>query len=78
MATGKHDLDNNKSNSYLETDLNAINFAKWLQHTDNGDWHYNPFTKELTNSIGFSPSDCLEDGIYTIEELYVKYKILNK
>jgi hypothetical protein len=52
---------------------NAINFAKWLQHLDNGITHYNPFTKQESESIGFSPSDCLEDGIYTIEVLYEKW-----
>lgn len=53
---------------------NAIEFTKWLHHLDNGTTHYNPFTKEETESIGFSPNDCLIDGIYTIEELYDKWK----
>ena len=53
-----------------------IEFAKWLQHLDNGTEHYNPFTKEKSPSIGFSPSDCLNDDVYTIEELYIKWKEL--
>lgn len=56
---------------------NAIEFAKWLQHLDNGTTHYNPFTKEETHSIGFSPYECLIDEIYTIEELYDKWESLN-
>jgi hypothetical protein len=48
----------------------AMEFSKWLQHLDNGTTHYNPFTKEETESIGFSPHDCLTDEIYTIEQLY--------
>jgi hypothetical protein len=56
---------------------NAIEFAKWLQYLDNGTTHYNPFTKEETESIGFSPYDCLIDEVYTIEELYDKWKLLS-
>lgn len=56
---------------------NSVEFAKWLQHLDNGTKHYNPFTKEETESIGFSPYDCLTDEIYTIEELYDKWQLLS-
>jgi len=58
--------------------IEAIEFAKWLQHLDNGTTHYNPFTKEETESIGFSPNECLENNIYSIEELYIKWKNLKK
>lgn len=59
-------------------EIRPIEFYRWLQHLDNGTTHYNPYTKEETESIGFSPYDCLVDGIYTIDELYEKYKLLNK
>ena len=49
---------------------NSIKFAKWLKHTDNGIFHYNPHTQEKSESIGFSPWDCFIDDIYTIEQLY--------
>ena len=49
---------------------NSIEFAKWLKHTDNGTVHYNPHTKEKSESIGFSPWDCFIDDIHTIEQLY--------
>jgi len=51
----------------------AIGFAKWLKHLDNGDTHYNPETKEKTASIGFSPFDCFIDDIETPENLYALY-----
>lgn len=56
---------------------NAIEFAKWLQHLDNGTTHYNPFTKEESESIGFSPYDCLINEHNTIEELYNKWRSLS-
>jgi hypothetical protein len=52
----------------------AIEFAKWLKHSDNGDIHYNPETKEKTSSIGFSPYDCFIDDVYTVEKLYEEFK----
>lgn len=63
----------------IETMLkeNAVEFAMWLQHQDNGTTHYNPHTKETTESIGFSPSDCLNDNVYSIDELYDKWMRLN-
>lgn len=63
----------------IETMLkeNAVEFAMWLQHQDNGTTHYNPHTKEITESIGFSPSDCLNDNVYSIDELYDKWMRLN-
>lgn len=54
----------------------AIRFAKWLKHIDNGTEHYNPITKETTQSIGFSPNDCFHDDIMTVEELYERFKTL--
>ncbi len=51
-----------------------IEFAKWLKHLDNGTEHYNPYTKEITPSIGFSPYDCYLDNLMTIEELYKEWK----
>ncbi len=56
-----------------EVELVAIDFAKWLKHLDNGTEHYNPLTKETSQSIGFSPYDCFIDDLMTIEELYKKY-----
>lgn len=53
--------------------IEIIEFAKWLQHLDNGTTHYNPHTKEETASIGFSPYDCFVDGVMPIEVLYEKY-----
>lgn len=63
----------------IETMLkeNAVDFAMWLQHQDNGTTHYNPHTKEKTESIGFSPSDCLNENIFSINELYDKWMALN-
>lgn len=52
----------------------AVLFGKWLKHLDNGTTHYNPFTKEETASIGFSPADCFADDTITVEELYLKFK----
>lgn len=52
----------------------AIEFAKWLKHSDNGDIHYDPYTKGTSSSIGFSPYDCFVDDIYTVEKLYVEFK----
>ncbi len=54
--------------------IEAIEFAKWLKHLDNGTWHYNPHTEEETVSIGFSPYDCFTNDAYTVEELYDKFK----
>lgn len=51
----------------------AIAFGKWLKHLDNGTTHYNPYTQETTDSIGFSPSDCFFDNLMTVEELYNKF-----
>ena len=53
--------------------LYSIEFAKWLKHNDNGTDHYNPFTKETSESIGFSPLDCYMDDIMSIEELFDKF-----
>ena len=52
----------------------AIKFAMWLMHEDNGTTHYNPYTKEETPSIGFSPWDSWIDQIKTPEELYKLFK----
>ena len=52
----------------------AIEFAKWLKHLDNGDEHYNPYTNEKSASIGFSPFDCFIDNFKTVEELYEHFK----
>jgi len=49
-------------------------FYNWLLHTDNGTEHYNPHTKEKTQSIGFSPFDCFIDRILTVEQLYDRWK----
>lgn len=56
----------------------AIEFAKWLQHIDNGDVHFDPFTKTKSASIGYSPSDCLQDEVYSVEELFEKWMLLPK
>lgn len=56
--------------------VEAIAFAKWLKHLDNGDVHYNPLTKAESPSIGFSPFDCFVDDVYTVEELYKRWKEL--
>ena len=50
-----------------------ISFALWTHHLDNGSNHYNPFTEEQTESIGFSPSDCLYDELMTPEQLLDEY-----
>jgi hypothetical protein len=55
----------------------AIEFAKWLKHYDNSVTHFDPFTKTESQSIGFSPYDCFIDELYTVEELYEKFKQLN-
>lgn len=47
-----------------------VKFAKWLKNLDNGTEHYNPYTGEKSDSIGFSPCDCYEDDVMTVEELY--------
>ncbi len=47
-----------------------VKFVKWLQHSDNGDTHWNPHTREESASIGFSPLDCYMDETKTVEELY--------
>mgnify|MGYP003472809276 CR=1 FL=1 len=52
----------------------AIKFAEWLLHNDNGDIHYNPKTKETSPSIGFSPFDCFIDETKSAEELYKLFK----
>lgn len=52
----------------------AIGFAEWLRHFDNGSEHYNPKTKQTSESIGFSPLDCYVDEIMTIQQLYDKYE----
>jgi hypothetical protein len=54
--------------SEIEMKENAVNFAKWLQHTDNGDIHYNPFTMKKSESIGYSPNDCLYDKWVELSE----------
>ena len=82
MNTEKMPLENENEPSCLGAvsgmlRSNAIEFAKWLQHLDNGTTHYNPFTKKQTESIGFSPYDCLIDEFYTIEELYDKWQSLS-
>ena len=59
-----------------ESNNDTIKFTKWLKHLDNGTTHYNPYTKEETESIGFSPYDCFMDDVYTVEELYNKFKKL--
>ena len=59
---------------YHESNNDAVEFAKWLQHLDNGTEHYNPYTKETTESIGFAPQECLDNGIKTVEELYELFK----
>jgi len=51
----------------------AIGFAKWLKNLDNGDTHFHYYTGELTQSIGFSPSDCFDDNLKTVEELFDLY-----
>lgn len=56
----------------------AIDFAKWLLHTDNGTLHHNPHTNTFSDSIGFCPSTCFNDGIYTVEELHSKWKSLTE
>jgi hypothetical protein len=56
----------------------AIGFAKWLKNLDNGTTHYNHYTKKTTDSIGFSPSDCYNDNIMSVEELYGLYVELKK
>ena len=48
----------------------AIEFGKFLKHLDNGTIHYNPETKEETDSIGFSPYDVFIDENMSIEELF--------
>jgi len=48
----------------------AVEFADWLRHLDNGTTHYNPITKQETESIGFSPFDCFTDKLKTTEELW--------
>jgi hypothetical protein len=57
----------------IETE--AVEFAEWLRHSDNGDVHYDPKTKERTASIGYSPLDCYMDEVKTIEELYKGFKL---
>lgn len=58
----------------MAQESDAIRFAKWLKHLDNGTIHYDPLTKEETPSIGFSPYDCFMDDIYTVEKLYDLFK----
>lgn len=53
----------------------AIEFAKWLKHLDNGTTHFNPHTNEMSESIGFSPYDCFVDDIMSIEQLYTEFKL---
>jgi len=55
-----------------------IELLKWLKHTDNGTKHYNPYTKETTESIGFSPYDCYRDYLKTEEELVDYFLSLNQ
>lgn len=50
--------------------MKAIEFAKWLLHTDDGLYHYDYTGKRISSSIGFSPYDCYVDNLKTIEELY--------
>ena len=50
-----------------------IKFGKWLKHLDNGTEHYDPETKQFTESIGFSPWDCFTDDIMTVEEIVNAY-----
>lgn len=50
-----------------------IAFALWTHHLDNGTIHYNPFTEEQTDSIGFSPSDCLMDELMSPEQLLEEF-----
>lgn len=47
-----------------------VKFAKWLKNLDNGTEHYDYYTGKKSESISFSPSDCFEDDIMTVEELY--------
>ena len=56
----------------------SIEFAEWLFHLDNGTTHYNPFTKKETESIGFSPYDCVIDKTKTIDQLYKLFTSENK
>lgn len=70
------DLEYNKEQSISVKD--TIEFAKWCHHLDNGTTHYDPFNKKVTKSIGFSPYDCITDNTYTFEELFEKWKLLNK
>lgn len=51
----------------------GIAFGMWLKHLDNGTTHYDPYTEQITDSIGFSPSDCFFDNIMSVEELYNKF-----
>jgi hypothetical protein len=48
----------------------SVAFAKWLKHIDNGTEHYNPHTKEKSESIGFSPYECFDEGLKTEEDLF--------
>lgn len=68
--------DTNKVSESLKE--HACRFAEWLFHLDNGTTHYNPFTKEKTESIGFSPYDCVIDKTKTISQLYDIFMEENK
>lgn len=51
----------------------CIEFGKWLKHLDNGHEHYDPETKILSSSIGFSPSECFMDDLKSVEELFLEF-----
>lgn len=57
-----------------EKDSESIEFGKWLFHTDNGTEHYNPHTKEKSESIGYSPFDCVNDEVISVEALFKIWK----
>lgn len=55
------------------TKEDIIALMKWLKHLDNGTTHYNPYTKEESESIGFSPNECFTDDIKSVEWLFEKW-----
>lgn len=56
-------------NAAIALDL-PVRFAKWLKTLDNGTEGFDPHTKQVIPSIGFSPYDCFTDNLMTEEQLY--------
>lgn len=76
IATNNTIIDIPKFSEVPDYSINdMVEFGSWLFHLDNGTSHYDPFTKEeSSDSIGFSPYDCVIYKIYTMNEMLVKWE----